>query len=131
MKMAKNLKFGNIVLCEHVVRGEGGKSTLVNVYSGDIILSEAPVRMHMGVFIEYYPQKETDYDLFLEFMLDKKLFAKLTAQIENNSDGNVGSINLPLMELNILTSCMLEINAFAEGFNKKTIVQKSIMVRKI
>ena len=88
--MAKSLKFGNVVLCEYVAKGEKNKYTLINVFSGDVIVVDLPAKLNFGLYMEYLPDAVGPRKLTLSMMLDKKKFGQIVIQIERGAPGTPG-----------------------------------------
>ncbi len=126
--MTKTLKFGAVIACEHVVMGTGNKSTLINVYSGDIVVSELPVSISMGLYIEHWQTNEQNGKLTLTIMLGTKPIVKIEAKIGENADDPtaVGILAIPHMLIQVPQKTTFKVIASCEGFKDKIIVNKKI-----
>ena len=99
--MAKKLKFGNVVLCEHVVAGERNKATLVNVYSGDVLVGEMPATLAFGFFCEHFPDTTDPVEITLDFKFGNKNVATIRGVVQAENFGEFGAITIPLFSINV------------------------------
>jgi hypothetical protein len=124
--MAKNLKFGNVILSEFGVIGQNNKHTLINTYSGDIIVSDFPAELFFCLFVEILDVKE-DIKLLLSIFLNKNEVAKLEAVIPSQSSGAMnGILFVPSFTIGLPKPAVFSIAASADGFSTKTIIKKDI-----
>lgn len=124
--MTKSLKFGNVIVCEYASKGERNKFTLVNIFSGDIIVAEFPANLHLGLYLEYYPDFEGESDLSLDINLDEDTLATMTAQTKDAIPGTSGVIIIPAIQLGIERDLTLNVVASKKGYKKVTVVSKRI-----
>jgi hypothetical protein len=82
----KTIHIGNAVVCEYVAAGENGKTSLINVYSGDIIVSALPSSLHLGIYIELIPETDGDIDIQMEIMLGEKMLAEAHVKITGKKE---------------------------------------------
>lgn len=122
--MAKKLKFHNAILCEHVVAGANRKQTLINVYSGDIIMGEMPAPLNLGLFIEMAAGSPLTMEVELQF--DKVAFAKITAKFPHGNEGKPSNLVVSLIQATIEKDLTFSVVATAEGYAKTTIIEKRI-----
>ena len=122
--MTARIKLGTVVLCEHLVPGANNKPTLINVYSGDIIVAQMPATLIFGLFIELpeaYP-KEIEFELFL----DRKKFAEMRAHIPEGNKSQSAIIGIPLIQMGIDKDLVFSIVAKADGYANTTVVKRKI-----
>jgi len=126
--MAKAPKFGNVVLCEHVVSGVGNKHTLVNVFSGDIIVSELPARLFFGLYAEYYAPEDGSFkDISIELRLNGKTFARIVVSaLGAVTPGDAGVVAVPIFELGVDNDLALSVVARVDGHKPQTLMTKQI-----
>jgi CTP-dependent riboflavin kinase len=126
--VARPPRFGNIVLCEHVVRGEGNKSTLINVFSGDIIASKFPGTLNLGLFVEHLPYPDVpETEILLSLKLNGAVFGRVSVHVVKDSRGGPGNIVIPLFDVTVASESVLEITAKVPGTREKSILQKRIL----
>ncbi len=129
--MAARGRFGNIVLCEHVVQSSGNKHTLVNAYSGDILVATLPARLMLGLYVEYCPAAG-EREIQLEIRLDRKTFARLRAVLTvltggaPETAGAIGVIVLPVFEVGVDRPLTLSVVAHAHAGPARTVLRKKI-----
>lgn len=124
--MPKTLKFTNVILADTVVKGDRRKYVIVNTFAGDVIVKEFPVSLRFGLYAEFWPDREDDYDLTLEIKLDRKVYAKAVVHITETKLGNPAVIALPQFELGLEKEATLKLDVAADGYRKKQILSKKI-----
>lgn len=124
--MAKKLIFGNCVLCEFVAKGAGNKHTLVNVYSGDVIVTEFPANLMIALYIEYLRPKNDNSELKLELHIGDELFAEMPVKIKYSPNSKNASIVLPSATLSLNNEVVLTVSATSEGFDRTVVLSKRI-----
>lgn len=122
--MAKPLQFRNAVLCEHIVRGEGNKVSLINVYSGDIVVTEFPARIFLSLFLEHIAISRGPYLLDITLILNGKPHAKIGANVTAQKAGEVGSIVINSIDLVLQTIGTIEFTAEAKKAETVVISKK-------
>jgi hypothetical protein len=127
--VAKTLRIGNAILCDHVVKGEGSKVTLVNAYSGDVVVSEMPATLMLGLFIELLPDPNMPEQVTITLRLDKQPFGRLQARLVNQAPNNPGMIALPVFEVGVEKDAIFDVVAEAPGFRRSTVLEKRIFKR--
>ena len=70
--MTSPLRFGNAILCEYIVEGINKKHTLINTYSGDILVEELPSQMAVAFYIEIYATRLYKGHVEIKLMLGKR-----------------------------------------------------------
>ena len=122
--MSKSLKFGNILTCEHVISGAGGKPTLVGVYAGDILIKSLPASITRGIYVEHVPDSAQNGKLTLTIMLGKQVIGKVAAETEESE--SLGVIAVPFVPLMITENTRFKVLASCDGFKDKTIIDQKI-----
>ncbi|MHB1101990.1 MAG: hypothetical protein ACYC0C_04245 [Devosia sp.] len=122
--MAKKLKFYNAIVCEHVVAGANRKHTLINVYSGDIIMGEMPAPLNLGLFVEMAAGAPPMMEVELQF--DRVAFAKITARFPAGNEEKPSNLVVPLIQAPIDKDLTFSVVATAEGYAKTTLIEKRI-----
>ena len=122
--MAKKLKFHNAILCEHVVLGANKKHTLINVYSGDIIMGEMPAMLTLGLYVEMAAGAPAMMDIELQF--DHVAFAKIKARFPAGNEEKPSNLVVPLIQASIEKNLTFSAVATADGYVKTTILEKRI-----
>jgi hypothetical protein len=115
------------IACEYVAMGANGKHTLVNVYSGDIIVREFPARIPISFFIELESGINADKTLTIEVFSNKKRVAKAVAEFELEKE-RVGLINLPQLPLSLDGPTVLKVLISGDGIKSTTLLRKTISV---
>ena len=98
MTDAVRKRFGNVILCEHAVKGENNKHTLVGIFSGDVIVSAFPARLFFGLYIEHFAELN-DPPIYLEIRLEGAAFAGLDLEPTQTKPGAPAIIMIPMFEL--------------------------------
>lgn len=122
--MASKVKISNVLLCEHLVPGLGNKQTLINVYSGDIVVAELPAKLFLAIYAEYSSNSDDAFTVLVEIMINKKPFARLRFDVDAGRQQGVMAI--PNMELGFDREVTLEVRAAAEGERARTILSKKV-----
>ena len=120
--MARKIKLGNVVLCEHVVASGNNKHTLVNVYSGDIVVEEFPAVLTFGIYIELL--KENNIEKITFFLKNgRKEIGKAQAAFP---EPETGVLAIPFLPFRTESATTFEIVAEAPGFGRSSILKKQI-----
>lgn len=123
--MARKLRLGNVVLCEHAVQGAGNKHTLVGVFAGDILVESFPAVLTVGLYAEVL--KETPITkLDVTFLLNGNAFAKLVAAYQDPTAGIESIVLVPLLQIGVQDDSVFEIVMEAEGYAKIVALRKTI-----
>lgn len=128
--MSKNLKFSNVLTCEHVVAGSMNKPTLIGVYCGDIIVESFPAGITMGVYAEHIPSPQQNGRLILTLILGKQVIGKIHTE-SPEQEGGVGVIAIPFIPLQLTENTRFKVIASCEGFKDKVIVDQKISIGKM
>ena len=122
----KKLKAGNVVLSEYGVIGQESKHTLINVYSGDIVVAYFPAQMNFCAYIELM-NIVAEIDVTIRIMLDNTEFGKIVANLKPlNPEVTGGVIFLPSFQVGLLKQTHLSFVASSEGYAPVTILKKRI-----
>lgn len=124
--MTSRIKLGNVVLCEYFVQGLGNKHTLINVYSGDIVVAEMPAKMRLALYIEYEAMAEDAFSVRLEVLMSKEVQARFRFDVESGPRGRHGIMALPNMEIGIDENVAFEVRMSLDGERSRTVLKKAI-----
>ena len=127
MQPVKSVKTGPAIACEYVAAGANAKHTLVNVYTGDILVPEFPARIPMAFYVEIIPDKDFPRDLRLQILQNKKVSADLAAQFDYE-EGKVALVTLPQMAVSLTKETEIRLVVSGEGLRPTTLVKKKISV---
>lgn len=122
----RQLKFGNVILCDYAAPGHGNKHIIVNSYSGNIKVASFPVNLQLGLYVELLPFSGRPTEFAMEFKLGGKKVAKLDVKLEDVVLKEVAAIVIPAFGLRIDGPSVLNVFGSAEGFGRKKILSKSI-----
>jgi hypothetical protein len=122
--MARVLKIGNAVLCEYVAQGEGGKSVLVNVYSGDVVLAELPAHVLLALYVECLPETLDQIDLRIEMFKDEAKFAEAKMTIKIDELGSPVVVVLRQFPVQFETPAVFSVRLSAPGYKSLTVLRK-------
>jgi hypothetical protein len=122
------LTFGNVLLCDYASRGERNKHTLVNIYSGDIVMDQLPGNLHLGLYAEYKVHDGMPPLIMISVHQAGDLRAEIRFSVEQNSlkATKVGVLLIPMFEMGVEREGDLEIVAKADGFEPTVILSKSV-----
>lgn len=123
----KQIKTGNAVACEYAALGAYGKHTLVNIYTGDIVVQELPARIPIAFYIEVIPDSGMPSSIKLEVFQNKKLRFAATAEFEFEAD-KIGLVVLPQLPFSLEKNTEVRLVASCEGYKATTLVRKRISV---
>ena len=129
--MAKKLKFGNAILCEFVSKGERGKNTLVNVYSGDVLAHSMPTKLQFGFFAEFLPDTENPITVTLSICLGRKVLAKAELKITDPEPGKPSVFVIQSLGLSVEKDLEFSVYAESEGYVKTKVLSKRIIEMKL
>jgi hypothetical protein len=122
----KSLTFGNCILCEFVAKGDRNKHTLVNVFSGDVVVEELPARLRFWMYVEWIPQTSEPTEILLEIQLGRNVLSKIQVKSEGQKTGVPGVISIPGMEFEIDRDLNFSIFASCEGYKRTKVLSKRI-----
>lgn len=116
---------GNAVLCEHVVPGLNGKYTLIGVYSGDVIVSELPAKLFLGVYLEIKTGFEPNTMLVVEVMVDDMVIGKMEA-FDRTSSQKGGALVLPQLQIGFERDIEFSVVLKSQGYADTVALRKRI-----
>ena len=119
------IKVGNALLCEFIAEGVNGKHTLVNAYSGDILMKDMPAAIPIAFYIEIIPDTTKSTDVELRVMLGNKTIAIAGATMDFNA-GEMCLIAIPTSIINIEKNSVLKVTMSAEDIKPLTLISRSI-----
>jgi hypothetical protein len=95
----------------------------------DIIVQTLPAHLTFGVLIEIAKSVRPE-NIDIEFLLDRKVFAKVSAFIPNERGGE-GMLVIPMLQVGIDKDLDIEIVASGEGYKPQTILKQRISLGEI
>jgi hypothetical protein len=123
----KQIKVGNAFACEYVALGSNNKHTLVNVYTGDILVREFPANIPLAFYIEIVPDPEMSQLLKIQVLQNKKLKGELVGEFEFEPD-KVALAIIPQLPFTIAKDTTVRVVAQCEGGRSTTLIAKKIKV---
>lgn len=123
--MAKTIKFGNVVLCEYVAEGSHNKHTLVNAYSGDVVVKEMPAQINFGLYIEILPLGGVS-KIEVELLLNNEIKAKIGAELKDARKDQIGLVVLPSFRIKTEEDAILEVYINADGYKRTIALRRKI-----
>lgn len=124
----KKLTFGNAIICEFATPSERSKLSLINIFSGDIIIGAVPVQLRLALYIEYILEENGADKIMLDIMLNDKKIGTLTVTTSKSSPSNVFPIVMNGVEILIDKESTLTIVAYADGYERVRVLSKKISV---
>ena len=128
--MASPVRVRNCLLCEHVSRSDGNRHTLVNVYSGDVVVAHMPTQLQFGLYMELEgtPQYQGAFSLEIRWL--KRTYLKATATVDARSTENNAVIALPSFLLPVDRDGVLQMFFWGDGLPRRKILSKKIYADK-
>ena len=124
--MKKPLKFENASLCEYVAKGSGNKHTLVNVFSGDVIVSEMPAQMTFGIYVELVPE-DIESPITIQITIDGNMIIELPpVDASELAQGRRMNIVVQSFPLRIDKDVTFEVIGSAPNRKRTTILSKRL-----
>lgn len=118
----------NALLCDHASVSSGNKHTLVNVYSGDLLLGEIPANIMLSAYLELLAPVSGTMDLKVSYKLNSKPIASINAHAEGLVKGALGVLVLPSIPMAISSTGILTLEIEAPGSPKSIVIKKNVMV---
>lgn len=109
-----------------MAKGERGKHTLVNVYSGDIVAASFPARLNLALYIEVEIQPLKDNALSIHVMSNKKNIVKLDGKATPMEKSGVIVFAVPTLLIEIKTNTTLEVKLTSDGYDDTIVLSKKI-----
>ncbi|MES0069483.1 hypothetical protein NKJ73_27330 [Mesorhizobium sp. M0074] len=129
--MAKKIQFGNAVLCEYVAQGANNKHVLVNVFSGDVVVSKFPADLQFGVYIELHNAKNSlSNEGSVEIRVGGNTVVKgqITLAAVNTS---AGVIAIPSIVVHLESDTTIEVILLATGYGRAVALSKKVYLGKM
>jgi hypothetical protein len=126
MAKAKKLRFGNCLLCEHVVPGAYNKQTLVNVYTGDIRIAELPAAIFFGLYIEYSPDDIGEMSINLEIKIGDTAVGRIESKFVVGPQLDIATISIPIFAVTLDKDTKIEVTANSPGYKAATVLSRKI-----
>lgn len=124
--MPEQVKVTNKLLCELVSPSNNNKHTLVNVYSGDIVVSELPAHLQFGLYIEAAIEPGYRGVLQLEIRWLKKAIIKGETEVGGKSNERTAVIVLPSFPLRIDRDGVLDVFLSGDDIRRQKLLSKKI-----
>ncbi len=127
--MAKTLTFQNVVLCDFATESENGKHTLVNVYSGSLILATLPIDLHCSLYIEMVNPKPLPGQIRFQIRLAGEDIGSIHFNldaIDPDVRAQIGVMLAQRISLRIERPGDLEVFASADGYEQVLILKKEV-----
>lgn len=123
----KSIRFGNSLLCEHVVRGEHNKQTLVNVYTGDIVVSAMPAKLYFGLYLEVIPDQDSELlRMSLELVIGRTTVVQVPMEFMNVKKLSPASVVLPIFELGTDVDTTIKVVLSQDGYKDTVAMTKRV-----
>jgi hypothetical protein len=122
--MARRLKFLNAILCEHVAQGANKKHTLINAYSGDVVVDRFPADLAFGIYVEMAAGAPPEMDV--ELRLANRAFAKLHAVFPSSNADKPSTLVVPHIQLPVAEETAFSVVAKADGYAATTLIEKKL-----
>lgn len=119
------LKKFNVTACEYVAEGSHGKHSLINVYTGDILIQDMPGAIKLSFYLELLFQNAGKSHLRVEAFFGKKMVFGMEANIELEAN-KPAVIATPQFAFQIEEANKLRIFATIDEGRKTTILEKNI-----
>ena len=124
--MPKKIKVGAAVLADYVGQGAANKITIVNAFSGDVILPEMPCEVSFGLYIELrFDNVPSSIDF--ELLLNGKRLAHGKAAGPPQAFANEATvIVIPLFPVKVTEDSKLEAFVSAAGYSRTLALAKKL-----
>lgn len=123
--MTSSFKIANAMACEHLVQGQGNKHTLINTYSGDILVAEFPARLPIAFYIELVPNIFGNISLSVQLSYGRKLAVEAKA-VSVFEEGNVAVVAIPDGLMLFEKPGVLKVSIRADGEKSVLALKKEI-----
>ena len=124
--MPSKIKVGNAILCEYLVAGLGNKHTLINVFSGDVVVETLPAALRLALYIEYNILTDDAFNIMVDVKIDKYTPMKWRAEIQSNHRNQMGILAVPGFEVRLDRNVTLEVRMTPDGERANTVLKKNI-----
>lgn len=94
----KGISTKNVIVCEHIVEGLGGKHTLINVMAGTILVERFPAKIPIAFYLEFISPEEHLMTANIDIRLGRKSIASGSAEVQfKENESSVVSLPTALM----------------------------------
>lgn len=121
--MTNPLKITNMIVAEYIVEGVNNKHTIINVYSGDILLSEIPASIPIAFYIEMKSSRDYSGTISIKLMLGKKVAMEGGANVELRA-GNPAVMAIPTGLIALKSPTTMKLFIGIEGERPMKVVEK-------
>lgn len=119
------LKPLNALAAEWVGLGSNRKHTIVNCYTGSIVVAEFPARIPLAFYVEVMPHAKTPKLITIKLKVGRKTKAEVLSHFEFE-DGKLALLTLPPLLVEIPKPLDIKIEASGEGYNAVTLFKISV-----
>ncbi len=123
---AKKLAVGMVALCDYATKSEGSKHTLVNIYSGDVIVGAFPAQMHFGFYAEVVPGEIAPEKAILTLLLNRKKFAGMEIGFANARPNRPAVILIPALGFDVESPVTMEFVLDVDGYSTTQLLKKEV-----
>lgn len=114
-------------MCEYVALGAHNKHTLVNVFTGDVLVANFPANFHAAFYVEIVPYEGQPEDMMFTLMAGRKTLAKLGLQFKGIEANKTALLTFPQVVVKATKEVDLKLIASCDGFKETTVLRKKIM----
>ncbi|SMQ61430.1 hypothetical protein SAMN06297468_0559 [Altererythrobacter xiamenensis] len=126
----RKLRTDNVVVCEYVAKGAHSKHTLVNVYTGDIIVREFPATFPLAFYIEIVPFEDLPEKLTFQVKKGRKVAAEIEVGFKYEK-GKTALLTLPQIPITFTKNVDISVVAMGDGLQTTTVVKKKVSTGEI
>ena len=120
------LKVDTAIMCEFIAESTGNKHTLVNVISGDLVVSQFPAQLPVAFYFEITPSVTESADFVIEISFGKRKAAGAKAHVEFEA-GKRGVIALPIGLLGTDKPGEIRVTFARDGERPITLLKKKVL----
>jgi hypothetical protein len=125
--MVKSFKVNTAILCEHALKSENNKNTLINIYSGDILVSALPAILYFGLYLELQVPPHDDLDISADIRVGGKTQFAVKATLMAGDTQPAANLLVPLFSLHIADETEIKVLVSIPGQRAKTALTKRIL----
>jgi hypothetical protein len=114
------IKFKNCIVCEHVVPGLGGKTTLINIYSENIRPSAYPAQVWIAFYLERILENGRAPEMTLTLEMDGRMAAQIRIEEADSPGSEIGAVIVPDGLLRVERPSRCKLIASVEGYKNTT-----------
>lgn len=114
--MSLPFKITNMLVAEYIVEGKDNKHTIINTYSGDVLVSDFPASIPVAFYMEAKPLKDYSGMLSIKLMLGRDVAMEGGAHVDLRT-GSPAVIAIPtgLIKLKSATTMKLYVGIDGEA----------------